>query len=45
MPIHVGAEIRRMDDEKSEARTYEVMSHVFDVQKALGREWHLNFCK
>ena len=32
MPIHVGAEIRRMEDEEFKARAYEVMSHVFKVQ-------------
>lgn len=37
MPIHVGAEIRRMDDEEFKARTYEVMGHVFDVQRELDR--------
>ncbi len=37
MPIHVGAEIRRLDEEEFKARAYEVMSHVFDVQKELGR--------
>jgi GxxExxY protein len=37
MPIHVGAAIRRMDDEEFKARTFEVMGHVFDVQRELGR--------
>jgi GxxExxY protein len=37
MPIHVGAEIRRMGDEEFKARVYEVMRHVFDVQQELGR--------
>ena len=28
MPIHVGAEIRRMEEEEFKARVYEVMRHV-----------------
>ncbi len=40
MPIHVGAEIRRMADEEFKARVYEVMGHVFDVHNELGRLLH-----
>ena len=40
MPIHVGAEIRRMGDEEFKARVYEVMGHVFDVHAELGRLLH-----
>lgn len=40
MPIRVGTEIRRMDDEEFKACAYEVMSHVFDVQRELGRLFH-----
>jgi GxxExxY protein len=40
MPIHVGAQIRRMEDEEFKARTYEVMRHVFDVHRELGRLFH-----
>lgn len=40
MPIYVGAEIRRMEDEEFRARMYEVMGHVFDVHHELGRLFH-----
>jgi GxxExxY protein len=40
MPIHVGAEIRRMGDEEFKARVYEVMGHVFDMHRELGRLLH-----
>jgi GxxExxY protein len=40
MPIRVGAEIRRMEQEEFKARVYEVMRHVFDVQRELGRLFH-----
>ena len=40
MPIHVGADIKRMDDDEFKARVYEVMRHVFDVQGELGRLFH-----
>ena len=40
MPIRVGAEIRRMDDDEFRARMYEVMRHAFDVQRELGRLFH-----
>lgn len=40
MPIHVSADIRRMDDEEFKSRAYEVMRHVFDVQRELGRLFH-----
>jgi GxxExxY protein len=42
MPIHFGAEIRRLDDEEFKARVYEVMRHVFDVHGELGRLFHEN---
>jgi GxxExxY protein len=37
MPIHIGADIRRMDDREFAATVYEVMRHVFDVHRELGR--------
>ncbi len=40
VPIHVGVELRRMDNEEFKACAYEVMSHAFDVQKELGRLFH-----
>ena len=40
MPIHVAAEIRRMDEEEYKACVYEAMSHIFDVQRDLGRLFH-----
>ena len=40
MPIHVGADIKRMDGDEFKARVYEVMRHVFDVQRELGRLFH-----
>jgi GxxExxY protein len=40
MPIQVGAEIRRMNENEFKARAYEVMRHVFDVQHELGRLFH-----
>ena len=40
MPIQVGAEIRRMDDNEFKARAYEVMRHAFDVEHELGRLFH-----
>lgn len=40
MPIHIGAEIRRMTEEEFTARAYEVMGHVFDVHRELGRLFH-----
>jgi GxxExxY protein len=40
MPIRVGAEIRRMEDQEFKARVYEVMRHVFDVHNELGRLFH-----
>ena len=40
MPIHVGAEIRRMEDNEFKERVYEVMRHVFDVHCELGRLFH-----
>jgi hypothetical protein len=40
MPIQVGAEIRRMEDEEFKARVYDVMRHVFDVHNELGRLFH-----
>ena len=40
MPIHVGADIRQVDDEEFKARVYEVMHHVFDVHRTLGRLFH-----
>lgn len=40
MPIRVGVEIRRMGDEEFKARVYEVMGHVFDAHRELGRLFH-----
>ena len=40
MPIHVGADIRQVDDEEFKARVYEVMHHIFDVHRTLGRLFH-----
>jgi len=40
MPIEVGVEVRRLEDEEFKARVYEVMRHVFDVQNELGRLFH-----
>ena len=40
MPIYVAADIRRMEEEEFKVRTYEVMRHVFDVQRELGRLLH-----
>jgi len=40
MPIRVAADIRRMNEEEFKARAYEVMGHVFDVQRELGRLFH-----
>jgi GxxExxY protein len=40
MPVFVGAEVRRMDDEEFKVRVYEVMRHVFDVHNELGRLFH-----
>jgi GxxExxY protein len=40
MPIHVAADIRRMEDEEFKARTYEVMHHIFAVHAELGRLFH-----
>ena len=40
MPIHVGGNVRQMDDETFQHRAYEVMRHVFDVQNELGRLFH-----
>ncbi len=37
MPIHVGAEIRRLNDEDFKAIVYEVMRHIFAIQNDLGR--------
>ena len=37
MPIRVGTELRRMEDEEFKTRTYEAMRHVFDVHRDLGR--------
>jgi GxxExxY protein len=45
MPIRVGAEIRRMDDEEFTARAYEVMGHIFDVHRQLGRLFHEKICQ
>ncbi len=40
MPIHIAADIRRMEEEEFKAWVYEVMRHVFDVQRELGRLFH-----
>ncbi len=40
MPIHIASAIRRMEEEEFKARVYEVMRHVFDVQRELGRLFH-----
>ena len=40
MPIRVGADIERMDDDEFKGGAYEVMRHVFDVQHELGRLFH-----
>jgi GxxExxY protein len=40
MPIHVGADLRQMDDEEFKTRAYAVMGHVFDVHQELGRLFH-----
>lgn len=40
MPIHVGVELRRLDDDEFRACAYEVTRHAFDVQKELGRLFH-----
>jgi GxxExxY protein len=37
MPIQVGVELCRMDDDEFRACAYEVTRHAFDVQKELGR--------
>ena len=37
MPIRIGANIKRLDDEQSAACVYEVMRHVFDVHREFGR--------
>jgi GxxExxY protein len=37
MPIRIGAEIHQMNDEEFKSQVYEVMRHVFDVQRELGR--------
>ncbi len=44
MPIHVAADVRRMEEEEFKARAYEVMRHVFDVQRELGRLFHEKIC-
>ncbi len=40
MPIRAGAEIRQMEQREFKARAYDVMRHVFAVQKELGRLLH-----
>jgi GxxExxY protein len=37
MPIRVGADIRRMDDEEFGETVYDVMRHIFNVHGELGR--------
>jgi GxxExxY protein len=37
MPIHVGADIRWLNDEEYKALVYEVMRHFFAIQSDLGR--------
>jgi GxxExxY protein len=40
VPIHLGAETRRMEDKEFKDRVYEIMRHVFDVHCELGRLFH-----
>jgi GxxExxY protein len=40
MPIHVGAEVRQLDDVDCKACVYEVMRQVFAVHSELGRLFH-----
>lgn len=37
MPVRIGAEIRRMEQEEFATVAYEVMSHAFSIHKELGR--------